>query len=117
MFGAGLKLMQKPLEGLVLIALGFATVAGLGVWASWWTLDDAMAFVTPIFGNVAIAAVKVLGPVSDLALVVGLAYGIHSIKKGAEIAVAAGIVALISWRFGGQDWMSQLPALLRHTGH
>jgi hypothetical protein len=108
------NLIVKPLEGLALLTMAVAAIAGVGVSANWWTLDQVMAFVTPIFGNVAIALVKIVGPVADLALVVGLVTALHSLKRGMEIGIAAGIVAAISWHFGGQDWIASLPALVGH---
>jgi hypothetical protein len=108
------NLVAKPLEGLALLTMAVAAIAGIGVSANWWTLDEVMALVTPIVGNVAIALVKIVGPVADLALVVALVTALHSLKKGMEIGIAAGIVAGISWHFGGQDWISALPSLIGH---
>jgi len=114
--GAGLKLLAKPLEGLVLLAMAYGAIAGVGVWASWWTAEEAMAFVRPILISVAIVLLQLMGPVADLTIAIALVYAIHSLKKGAEIATGAAIVALISWRFGGQDWIAQVPALVHHLG-
>jgi hypothetical protein len=112
--GVFVSWLLKPLEALVLLALAYGVVVGIGITASLWTMDQAMAFTTPIVGNVVVAVLKVLGPVSDLAIVVGLATALHSLKRGLEIAVCAAIVALISLHFGGQDWMASVPALFHH---
>ncbi len=108
------SLIVKPLEGLALLTLAVGAVAGIGVSAQWWTLDEVMVVVTPIAGNVAVAIVKIVGPVADVALVVALVTALHSLKRGLEIGVAAAIVAAISWHFGGQDWIASLPSLVSH---
>ena len=107
--------LLKPLEALVLLALAYGVVVGVGITTGLWTMDQAMAFTTPIIGNVVGAVLKVLGPVSDLAIVVGLATALHNIRRGLEIALCAAVVALVSLHYGGQDWMGSVPALFHHA--
>jgi hypothetical protein len=107
--------LLKPLEALVLLVLAWGVIVGIGITIGLWSMHQAMAFTTPILADIGVAILQVLGPVSDLVLIVGLATALHNMRRGLEIAFGSAIVALVSLHFGGQDWVSAIPAFFHHA--
>lgn len=106
----------KPLEGLAALALIVSVIGGGGVWAGLWTERQAIAFVAPPLEASAHFFLMILAPFADFAVIIGLAYFLHSAQKAIAIVVGAGIVAFISWHFGGQDWIGGVLATIGHPG-
>ncbi len=107
-------LLLKPLEALAFLVVLTGVIVGVGISASWWTADQAMAVITPLLGNIAVVLIKFAGPAADLVLVTALVTALHNWRRAFEVGAAAIVVALVSAHFGGQDWMASLPALIHH---